>query len=302
MAENVKSLRRRLRSIRNTNKITRAMQMVSASKLRRAQSTLLAGRPYTAGLRAVLGHLAGSGDSFNHPFFEKRTVKNRIIVVVTGDRGLAGAYNSSIVKHVSAMIKESTVPVSLVCIGRKGYDSFKHYNVDIIASETTFNGSATSAETNEIADLLVDKFLTRKADEILIVYNAFVSSISYKTTTRTLLPLRPNELSVEDAHKATTQAKQEKGETHYNDLYLLEPSAQEVFLNLMPRFLRNNFYMTLIEHFTAEHSARMTAMSNATKNSEELIASVSLKMNKARQSAITTEITEVVGGAEALSS
>ncbi|NLD61092.1 ATP synthase F1 subunit gamma [Candidatus Sumerlaeota bacterium] len=302
MAENVKSLRRRLRSIRNTNKITRAMQMVSASKLRRAQSTLMAGRPYTAGLRVVLGHLAGSCDSFNHPFFEKRAVKNRIIVIVTGDRGLAGAYNSSIIKYVSTMIKESPVPVSLVCIGRKGYDYFKHRNIDIIASETTFNGSATSAETNEIADLLVEQFLAHKADEVLIVYNEFVSSISYKTTTYTLLPLRPNELSVEDAHKATTQAKQEKGKPHYNDLYLLEPSAQEVFLNLMPRFLRNNFYMTLIEHFTAEHSARMTAMSNATKNSEELIASVSLKMNKARQSAITTELTEVVGGAEALSS
>lgn len=302
MAENVKALRRRLRSIRNTNKITRAMQMVSASKLRRAQSTLMAGRPYTAGLRVVLGHLAGSCDSFNHPFFEKRAVKNRIIVIVTGDRGLAGAYNSSIIKYVSTMIKESPVPVSLVCIGRKGYDYFKHRNIDIIASETTFNGSATSAETNEIADLLVEQFLAHKADEVLIVYNEFVSSISYKTTTYTLLPLRPNELSVEDAHKATTQAKQEKGKPHYNDLYLLEPSAQEVFLNLMPRFLRNNFYMTLIEHFTAEHSARMTAMSNATKNSEELIASVSLKMNKARQSAITTELTEVVGGAEALSS
>lgn len=297
MGENVKALRRRLRSIRNTSKITRAMQMVSAAKLRRAQETLNSGRPYTQGLRKVLGHLSGGGASFEHPFFEKRaTCRSRVIVCITGDRGLAGAYNMSAIKKTAALIAQSTMPVKLVCVGKKGFDFFKSRPTPIAHSVTTFNGGASSADTNPIADKLAMMFVKGEADEILLVFNSFVSSLSYDTKVQTLLPLRPEELTGGEAAKHGATAK------GYVDDYLLEPTADEVFANLMPRFLRNIFYMTLIEHFTAEHSARMTAMSNATRNGEELIQKVSMVMNKARQSAITTEITEIVSGADALSS
>lgn len=296
MAENVKALRRRLRSIRNTNKITRAMQMVSAAKLRRAQEVLNAGRPYTRELRKVLGHLSGSGTTFEHPFFEKRHHhETRTIIVVTGDRGLAGAYNMSVIKKTLALIDEAQCNVNLVCIGKKGYDFFKNRPTPVLFSATTFNGSATSADTNIIADQLAELFIKNKTDEILIVYNSFASSISYNTKCQTLLPLLPDEL---------TDAKQDDHDRAGGliDTYLLEPTADMVFANLMPQFLRNILYMTLVEHFTAEHSARMTAMSNACRNGEELIGKVSLVMNKARQTAITTEITEIVSGADALSS
>ncbi len=295
MAENVKVLRRRLRSIRNTNKITRAMQMVSASKLRRAQQVLIEGRPYTNALREILDHMAASESKLNHPFFEKRPVENRLLIVITGDRGLAGAYNSVVIKRAMQFLAQSDVPTKLVCIGRKAFEHFRHLKYQIIHSETELNGTVLSSVTNPIADTIADEFIAGNIDEVLIAHNEFVSTVSYRTTISTLLPLSSDELIADKDKNAEPEKK-----SRYNKEYILEPTPEKVFENLIPRFLRNNLYMTLISHFTAEHSARMTAMNNATKNSEELINTVSLMMNKARQSAITTEITEVVGGAEAL--
>ncbi len=289
MAENVKTLRRRLRSIKNTKQITRAMEMVSAAKLRRAQDLLMAGRPYASKLQELLGRLAGSATA-SHPFFEKREVRNRVLVLVTADRGLAGSFNAQLVKRAEQILRESSTPVQLVCIGKKGYDYFKTRQWNIIFSVNDFNSKLTYERTNDVADRLTDLFLSGKGDEITVLYNSFVSTLVYRPTVEQILPLDPDALLA----KATDTVEGASGE------YIMEPTPAAVFESLLPRYINSKIYIIMAETFTAEHSARMVAMSAATKNSSELIDKVSLSMNKARQAAITKEILEIVGGAEAL--
>lgn len=290
MAENVKSLRRRLRSIRNTKQITRAMEMVSAAKLRRAQDLLMAGRPYASKLQELLGRLAGSATA-DHPYFDKREVRHRTLVLVTADRGLAGSFNAQVIKRAMQFLAESPVPVELVCIGKKGYDHFKTREWNILFSITDFNGKLTYDRTNAVAAQLSDLFVSGGTDEIYVLYNSFISTMVYRPTLEKMLPLDPEALLSE-----ATQAVQAGPATDY----ILEPSADVVFSSLLPRYINSKMYIVMAETFTAEHSARMIAMSAATKNSSELQDKVSLAMNKARQAAITKEILEIVGGAEAL--
>jgi len=289
MAENVKSLRRRLRSIKNTKQITRAMEMVSAAKLRRAQDLLMAGRPYASKLQELLGRLAGSATA-THPFFDKREVSKRTLVLVTADRGLAGSFNAQVIKKAEQYLKESTTPIDLVCIGKKGYDYFKTRQWNIVFSVTDFGGKLTYERTNEVADRLTNLFVSGQTDEVVVIYNSFISMLVYRPTVEKMLPLDPEAL-LSQATDATAGATGE---------YLMEPSPSQVFDSLLPRYINSKMYIIMAETFTAEHSARMVAMSAATKNSSELIDKVSLSMNKARQAAITKEILEIVGGAEAL--
>lgn len=291
MAENVKSLRRRLRSIKNTKQITRAMEMVSAAKLRRSQDLLLAGRPYASKLQELLGRLAGSATA-SHPFFEKRDVKRRVLVLVTADRGLAGSFNAQLIKRAEQFLKESDKPVDLVCIGKKGYDHFKSRQWNIVFSITDFGGKLSYERTNEVAERVSNLFLDGDADEIFVLYNAFISMLVYRPTLEQMLPLDPEALLAQAAEATATA--ESAGE------YLMEPSPDVVFSSLLPRYINSKMYIVMAETFTAEHSARMVAMSAATKNCSELIDQVSLAMNKARQAAITKEILEIVGGAEAL--
>lgn len=290
MAENVKSLRRRLRSIKNTKQITRAMEMVSAAKLRRSQDLLLAGRPYASKLQELLGRLAGSATA-SHPFFEKRDVKRRVLVLVTADRGLAGSFNAQLIKRAEQFLKESDKPVDLVCIGKKGYDHFKTRQWNILFSVTDFSGKLNYERTNEVAERVSNLFLDGQADEIFVLYNAFISMLVYRPTLEQMLPLDPEALLTQAAETTTSGSTGE---------YLMEPSPDVVFSSLLPRYINSKMYIVMAETFTAEHSARMVAMSAATKNCSELIDKVSLAMNKARQAAITKEILEIVGGAEAL--
>lgn len=289
MAENVKSLRRRLRSIKNTKQITRAMEMVSAAKLRRAQDLLMAGRPYASKLQELLGRLAGSATA-SHPFFDKREVRKRVLVLVTSDRGLAGSFNAQLIKRAEHILRASTTPIELVCIGKKGYDYFKSRQWNVVFSVIDFGGKLTYERTNEVADRLTEIFLSGHADEISVLYNSFISTLVYRPTVEQMLPLDPASL----LSTATDSPTGATGD------YLMEPSAEEVFRSLLPRYINSKMYIIMAETFTAEHSARMIAMSAATKNSSELIDKVSLAMNKARQAAITKEILEIVGGAEAL--
>jgi F-type H+-transporting ATPase subunit gamma len=289
MAENVKSLRRRLRSIKNTKQITRAMEMVSAAKLRRAQDLLMAGRPYASKLQELLGRLAGSATA-SHPFFEKRDVNRRVLVLVTADRGLAGSFNAQLIKRAELFLKESTVPVELVCVGKKGYDYFKSRPWNILLSVTDFNGKLTYERTNEVAGQITDLFTSGATDEIYVLFNSFVSMLVYRPTLEKMLPLDPESL----LSKATDTNTGASGE------YIMEPSPDVVFSSLLPRYINSKMYIIMAETFTAEHSARMVAMGAATKNCSELIDKVSLQMNNARQAAITKEILEIVGGAEAL--
>ncbi|MCX7718923.1 MAG: ATP synthase F1 subunit gamma [Candidatus Sumerlaeaceae bacterium] len=295
MAENVKALRRRLRSVKNTKQITRAMEMVSAAKLRRAEELLRAGRPYAAKLQEFLGHLAASATT-DHPYFELREVAHRTLVLVTADRGLAGAFNNALIKRAEAVLRQpGAPPTSLVCLGRKGYDYFRNREWPIAFQVTDFAGRCSGARAAEIADRLAGAFIARETDEILVLANTFVSMLVYRPIAFKLLPLDPAELlggAEDDAHG--------HGVHHPPTDYILEPSPAAVFASILPRYVRSRLYMTLLDSFTAEHSARRTAMNSATKNCGELIDSLSLRMNKARQAAITKEILEVVAGADAL--
>lgn len=262
---------------------------MSAAKLKRSQDLLLAGRPYASKLQELLGRLAGSATA-SHPLFEKRDVKKRVLVLVTADRGLAGSFNAQLIKRAEAFLKESTVTTSLVCIGKKGYDYFKNRPYPIDFTVTDFNGKLASEKTNEVASQISDLFLSGSADEVFVLYNSFVSTLVYRPTLEQLLPL-DSEVMLANAPTEATSAGVD---------YILEPSSDSVFSSLLPRYINSKMYIIMAETFTAEHSARMVAMSAATKNCSELSEKVSLAMNKARQSAITTEILEIVGGAEAL--
>jgi len=289
MAENVKALRRRLRSIKNTKQITRAMEMVSAAKLKRAQDVLIAARPYAGKLQELLGRLAGSAAA-THPLFDTRTTGKRILVLVTADRGLAGSFNAQLIKMAEQTLRSWNEPTELVCVGKKGYDYFKSRQWPLRITITDLAGKLSSERSNDIAEQLQQLFLSGEARDVYILYNTFVSTMVFRPTLEKLLPLDPDALLA----NAPATAKGATGE------YLLEPNADDVFGSLLPRFIRSKMYIVLAETFAAEHSARMVAMSGATKNCQELIESVSLAMNKARQAAITKEILEIVGGAEAL--
>lgn len=291
MAENVKTLRRRLRSIRNTKQITRAMEMVSAAKLRRAQAVLEAGRPYADKLKELMLRLGSSG-SISHPLIERREVKTRWLVLVTADRGLAGAFNAQIIKQAEHLLHKSEVPTALVCIGKKGYDYFRAKKVPLLWSVTDLGGRLIAQRIEQIGAFLREGFLSGQTDEIVFLYNKFISTLVYKPQLEIFLPVGVL-TSAEGANEPAPRANRE---------YLLEPTADDLLAALLPRYLNNRIYIMLAETFTAEHSARMVAMSGATRNCDELTDKLTLKMNKARQAAITKEIIEIVSGAEALKS
>ncbi|MCX7626649.1 MAG: ATP synthase F1 subunit gamma [Candidatus Sumerlaeaceae bacterium] len=291
MAENVKALRRRLRSIRNTKQITRAMEMVSAAKLRRAQATLLAGRPYATKLRELVTRLV-STSSVNHALMERRpVVRKRWLVVFTADRGLAGAFNAQILKQADVFLQRSDVPTELICIGKKGFDYYRTKRASVRYSVTDLGARLSRRRVQEIAEFLIGAFLQQETDEIVLLYNKFFSMLVYRPQMETLLPLSKD--SSEETRAVITGAVT-------NREYLLEPTAEELLNALLPHFVSSRIYITLAETFTAEHSARMVAMSGATRNCEELTEKLTLRMNKARQAAITKEIIEIVSGAEAL--
>ena len=289
MAENIKALRRRLRSIKSTKQITHAMEMVSSAKLRQAQARLLAGRPYASKIQEVLGHIAES-EGITHPFLEKRPVNKAVLVLVTSDRGLAGAFNAQVIKRAEQMLTDASCPSVLVCVGSKGHDYFKNKRWPVAMAIRDFNGILSAERADELADKLAEMFLDGEADVVQMLYNTFVTTLTYRQTVEQLLPLDAAQLLGDAARQ---------GAAHQIS-YILEPDPKTLIATLMPLYVRSRVYISLAESFTAEHSARMVAMTNATKNSDELINTVTLRMNKARQQAITTEILEVVSGAEAL--
>lgn len=289
--ESLKTLRRRLRTIKNTGKITRAMEMVSASKLRRALAVLVAGRPYAAKLQELLLRLAAGSELGQHPLFREREGRRKVLVIYTSDRGLAGSFNANIIKCAEDVMKaEPDAQWQLVCIGRKGRDYFQRRNVPIIESLIGLGGQADSASARQIGKLLLDLFTSDRCDEVWLVYSAFISTVAYRPTLVRYLPV---------AQESIGTPKEENGRTGEIE-YILEPSAQEVFDQILPRYLSSRIYITMTEVATSENSARMISMNNATKNCSELSESLTLRMNKARQGAITKELLEIVGGAEAL--
>jgi len=285
----VKLLNKRIRSVKNTQQITKAMKMVAAAKLQRSQGRMLAARPYSRKLAELMGQLAAKAE-IAHPLFEVRPVARRLFVVITSDKGLCGSYNTNLLKlahkAVDASIAEG-VETGVYAVGRKGADYFRKRGYTVFASHTDFGGDMNSERGKLVGDKVVGSFLDRTFDEIRVVYAQFVSTMTQKPTEAGLLPIAPEAAA--------------GGEAKGSDLeYIWEPSQEELFAVLLPLYLRNRVFMTLSEAFTSEHAARMTSMSAATENAGEMISALTLQRNRERQAAITSELLDIVGGANAL--
>ena len=273
--------------------VTRAMEMVSASKLRRAQGRLMAGRPYTHKIQDLLARLSDSSDVGDNPLFGQGAGKT-LVVLITADRGLAGSFNTRLVAEAEAFLSRYTAETaSLFLIGKKGSDYFRrHARFPIEAAITDMGGNLDSERSGGITEQLVDLFVSGQYGQVHLIFAHYVSTILSRPTAVKFLPL--------DRESLTVEAGAPEEERHERTEYLFEPSPQVVFNQLLPAYLKSRVFMILAENFTSEHSARMVSMSNATRNCEEMLYDLTLRRNKARQTSITTEMLEIVGGANAL--
>jgi len=278
-------LRRRIRSIQSTAKITRAMEMIATAKMRRAQEQALAGRPYSDKISQIIADLAAqpaSGDAL-HPLLETREVKKIAIVHITSDRGLCGVLNTNINRHTGNFIVGQDVPVSLVTVGGKGRAFMRRAQRDIRAEFTRISDHPTLLETLSISHIIIDDYTTGYIDRVYIAYSKFINVMLQQPMLELILPVEP-----------ATIPKTESTE------YIYEPYAQYVLGELLPRFVEMKVYHAILESIASEQSARMTAMRSATENANELITDLTLTLNKARQDMITKELLDISGGVEAL--
>ena len=274
-----KEIKTRIRSMESTKQITKAMEMVAASKLRHAQNRVLNSRPYFEILYSTINDIVKNNQDFSSPYLTRRPVNKAMYIVIAGDRGLAGGYNSNILKMVDAEIKGSNV--SVLPIGKKAVEHFKAHGVPILTEQYAEAAAVSIGDCFSISKQLSKRYLSGEYDEIRVAYTNFVSVLSQTPATLRLLPLL----------RQPDQGRQPSSEVLY------EPSGEEVFQAIVPEYLGGILYGALCESCAAEQAARRTAMDSATQNAEDMIADLSLKFNQARQAAITQEITEIVAGA-----
>jgi F-type H+-transporting ATPase subunit gamma len=283
-------LRRRVRAVKNTQQITKAMKMVAASKLRRAQERMTSARPYAAQMQRVLASLAARVDPSVHPLLDlraRRPGSRTLVIVVTADKGLCGSFNTNVIKGAGAFIASSAESCLLGLVGRKGRDFFGRRGFDTLFEQVNIFQKLRYADAQAIAQIAVEAFVSEQVDRVVLVYNEFKSVMSQRVVVDQVLPIM--------------RADVEVAGTVVPDIdYLYEPSPEEIFNQLLPRSIDVHVYRALLESNAAFFAAQMTAMDTATKNSADMIASLTLYMNKVRQAAITREIIEVVSGAEAL--
>jgi F-type H+-transporting ATPase subunit gamma len=284
----LRDIQRRIRSVQSTQKITRAMKLVAAAKLRRAQERILAARPYANKMAELLGNLVSGADGDGHPLLEQREGPRRQIVIITADRGLAGAFNSSIIRRAVELIRESsTAELTLVVVGRKARDFFRRRPHTIKRDMIGFWDRLAYSHACELADYFMQEYLDNEVDEVFLLYNEFRSVAFQRPVRVQLLPIP----------RAETGAGQE---TIEGVDYIYEPSADAILGDLLPRHVRMQVYRALMESLAGEYGARMTAMEAATKNAKDMIEVLTIQYNKARQEKITKELLDIVGGAEAL--
>ncbi len=293
----LKSIRVRITSIKNSRKITRAMKMVSAAKLRRAQEAIIAARPYTKALSRVVSELSAVAGDQAHPLFETREArageKLKIAVVVySSDRGLAGGLNSNVIKAVERFTKGEAAgaEVSLRLIGRKSNQHFSRRPVTITSFDGAPSGATALPLARDTATRIIDDFLEGKVDRVYMVYNAFKNAASQEVTMTQVLPVKPEAGAVTAAEPDGSQGPD----------YIYEPGKLELLARLVPQYVQISLYRAALESIASEFGARMTAMENATKNAGEIISALTLQYNRARQASITKELLEIIGGAEAL--
>jgi F-type H+-transporting ATPase subunit gamma len=289
---NLKEVRNRIVSVSSTQQITSAMKMVSAAKLKRAQDAVTQMRPYANKLREILENLSSGLDSSEGVYSRQRTVKNVLLVVITSNRGLCGAFNANVIKKASQLAKTEyrDKQVSMLCIGKKANDFFKKSDYKIIGSDmprklNELFDKLTYDNVAPVAEKVMEAFAKGQFDKVELVYNQFKNAAVQNLVVETMLPVTP------------AQGSEKK--KMVND-YIFEPGKEEIVKDLIPRSLKTQFYKALLDSHAAEHGARMTAMHKATDNAKDLIRELKLNYNKARQAAITGEILEIVGGAEAL--
>jgi F-type H+-transporting ATPase subunit gamma len=290
-----REVRLRIRSIKNIAQLTRALQTVSASKVRRAMAAMLNTRPYATKAWQVLTHIAGQpGRASLHPMLTRRDeVKNVLVVLLTSDRGLAGAYNTNIVRFCLQRFDKYPVPVQYVTVGRKGRDILLRLRKNILAEFSNLPAAPSFADVSTIGRLVVDDFLNEKVDEVYLVYTDFISMVRQVPTIKKLLPLEVD--SGEGRVAAFGQAARGPAAA-----YIYEPGEQELLDDLIPRFTALQVYQAILESLASEHAARMVAMKNATDSASDLAGVLTLEYNKARQQSITSEMLDIAGGAEAL--
>ncbi|WLR50713.1 F0F1 ATP synthase subunit gamma [Bacillus tianshenii] len=284
----LRDIKARITSTKKTMQITKAMEMVSASKLNRAEGNAKSFNPYMEKIQEVVASIATGSNDVSHPMMETREVKKTGYLVITSDRGLAGAYNSTVLRSVYQTIQErhrSTDEYAILVIGRVGRDFFKKRNMPIIKEITGMPDEPMFSDVKDIASQAVQYFAEETYDELFMYYNHFVSAIQQDLSVKKLLPL--------------TDLAEDTGSTALSS-YEYEPSQEEILEELLPQYAESLIYGALLDGKASEHAARMTAMKNATDNAGELIDSLTLSYNRARQAAITQEITEIVGGAAAL--
>lgn len=278
----IRIIRRRIRSIRSTAKITKAMEMIAASKMRQAQLRVLAARPYSEKMREVLTNLAAQprteGDS--HPLLQHREVKHITVIHVTADRGLCGGLNANINRRTASFILEQSLPVNLITVGRKGRDFMSRYDRAIRAEFTQLGDKPALVDTTPISRVVIDDYANKLTDEIYLAYTEFITTVIQRPVLWKLLPIEPAKLQ----HHAG------------NIDYIYEPSPSVVLGELLPRYVEMQVYHAILESIASEQSARMVAMRNATDNANEMIEDLTLTYNKARQELITKELLDIAGG------
>lgn len=290
----LKDIRKRIQSVKNTRQITRAMKMVAAAKLRRAQDNIVNARAYAYRIYSLLVSLSKMQD-MKHPLLEKREEKRIRVVVLAGDRGLCGSFNSSVFKKADAFVKTKRaagVEVTVDAIGKKAFEFAKN-KPGFGKHHEGLLGKGSYTNTSDVAGKILGDFLEGKFDACYLVYNEFKSAISQKVIVEKLVPI-----SVE-APEGVTKLVVEKENDEYRDA-VFEPSKQEVLDALIPRHFKTQMFRAVLESIASEHGSRMSAMENATKNASEMIDGLTLEYNKARQAAITKELSEIVGGMEAM--
>lgn len=290
----LKDIRGRIGSVRNIAQITRAMEMVAASRMKRAQDAILAARPYSDELRAALSRVAAVVGEEVHPLLARRPVKRVALIMITTDRGLAGSLNANAIRSALRWTQqkigsgngETRVEVEAVTIGRKGRDGLRRAGIPIAAHFPQLGDRPSYSDVTPIARLVTDDFLAGKYDEIDVAYSTFISTLTQRPEIKPLLPI----VSPDQAEGAETE----------NDEYLFEPSPEAVLSRLLPHFVAVDLYRAVLENQASEQSARMIAMRNSTDNANELIEDLTLVYNKTRQATITREMIEIASGAEAL--
>ncbi|MEK7796871.1 MAG: F0F1 ATP synthase subunit gamma [Pseudomonadota bacterium] len=285
-----KEIRKQIKSIQNTQKITRAMEMVAASKMRRAQERMQAARPYADKIRHVIGHLHYAHPEYRHPFLKTRAAKHVGLVVITSDRGLCGGLNTNLFRTALVTLKQwdtQQLPFEVCTIGTKGFGWFKRLGVNIVSQATHLGDTPRIEELIGTVKVMLDAYSEGRLDRLYVLYNRFVNTMSQQPTLEQLLPL-PEAPPDETAQLA-----------HHWD-YLYEPEAKDVLDGLLTRYIESLVYRGVVENLACEQSARMVAMKSASDNAGALIDELKLRYNKARQAAITQEISEIVGGAAAV--